>query len=199
MPANGTLKAKVAEATGEKEINSGEKIEEGKTITFTATPNDGYKVKEWKLGGKPITKAGTGTEYKHTVTALATITMSFEPIPQGKVILTLDASKHDIKVKAKTKDGSAIKVEGCTVATLESDKYMDLHANGEKVTLIGDIIELYCPNNQLTALDAQSLNSLQKLDFNLNQLTAFNVQGLASLQELICNNNKLSSLDVKDC
>ena len=47
---NGTLKAKV---DGTK-INSGDKVEQGKTIVFTATPDSGFHVKGWTLDGKPV-------------------------------------------------------------------------------------------------------------------------------------------------
>ena len=55
---NGTLKATV----NTSEINSGNTVEHGKTVTFTATPTAGYVVKEWKLDGKAITEVGTNTE-----------------------------------------------------------------------------------------------------------------------------------------
>ena len=110
---NGTLKATV----NTSEINSGNTVEHGKTVTFTATPTAGYVVKEWKLDGKAITEVGTNTEYKHTVTQPCTITVSFE---FGKAILTLDADKLTIKVTAKTADGSAVQVEGSTSQRLQA-------------------------------------------------------------------------------
>ena len=72
---NGTLKAKAdgVPETSTSPIN----VEEGKTVTFTAKADDGYKVKGWTLDGKPIAEAGTKTEYQHTVTAPATIKVSF--------------------------------------------------------------------------------------------------------------------------
>ena len=60
-----------------------------------------------------------------------------------------------------------------------------------------NLTHLYCDNNQLTALNLQSLAALQKLDCNNNQLSILNVQGLAALQELGCNNNQLTVLDVQ--
>ena len=85
-------------------------------------------------------------------------------------MLTLSSDKSDIKVKAKTADGSDVMVEGCTEAMLTSDKETTLTATGTVVTLKGKITELYCSHNQLTALD---------------------VQGLIALQSLICHSNKL--------
>jgi len=89
---NGTLKAKVEDIveTETSPIN----VEEEKTVTFIATANDGYKVKGWTLDDSPVAEAGTKTEYKHKVTAAATVKVSFEsnstpPTPQTKYTVTL--------------------------------------------------------------------------------------------------------------
>ena len=71
--ANGSLKAMV----GSTEIHSGDKVEQGKTVTFTATANKDYEVKEWTNNGAPIAAAGTNKTYTHTVTAAANIKVSF--------------------------------------------------------------------------------------------------------------------------
>ena len=196
----GTLKAKVE---GGSEINSGNTVEHGKTVTFIATPAAGYRVKGWTLDGTAIAEAGTNTEYTLTVTKPAAVTVSFEP---KKALLTLEAGKNTVKVKAKTADGSAIKVEGCTVTELANDTETTLTvtAPDNKITLIGDITELNCSgeaavggNRPLTALDVSGLTALQKLDCAKNQLTALNVQGLTALQELNCRYNKIAELDVQ--
>ena len=194
--ANGTLKAK-AEGIAETET-SPINVEEGKTVTFTAKANAGYRVKGWTLDGKPITEAGTNTEYKLTVTKSAIVSVSFEISPvEGGAVLILSPYKNNIRIKAVTSDGSAIAVEGCDEKTLESSVEATLYAKGEKVTLKGNITELSCYNNQLVALGVQGLTSLQKLDCSENQLTSLNVQGLTSLQKLTCYNNQLTSLDVQ--
>jgi len=56
---------------------------------------------------------------------------------------------------------------------------------------------LYCPDNQLTALNVQGLTALQELYCPDNQLTALNVQGLTALQGLYCYNNQLTILNVQ--
>ena len=168
-------------------------VEHGKAVTFTATANDGYRLKGWTLDGNAVN--GTAETYTHTVTQPATITVNFELIPQA--ILTLDAGKKDIKVKAKTADGSAIEVEGCNETTLASGTETTLNATGTVVVLKGKITELACPHNQLTALNVQGLTALQKLDCQDNQLPKLNVQGLTSLQELHCNKNQLPELNVQ--
>ena len=84
---NGTLKAKAdgVPETSTSPIN----VEEGKTVTFTATANAGYRVKGWTLDNSPITEAGTNTEYKLTVTKVVTVKVSFEAIPPTKYTVTL--------------------------------------------------------------------------------------------------------------
>ena len=193
-PPNGTLKA----ILGISEITSGDKVEEGKWVIFTAKADDGYRVKEWKLDGNAILGHKSNT-YPHKVTKPCAITVSFEPY---SVKLTLSPDKNTVKVKAKTKDGSAIKVEGCTVTELTSDVETTLTAIGTKVTLIGDIIELDCrgeelgSNRPLIALDVSGCTALQKLDCRFNNITELDVQGLTELQELYCNSNKITALDV---
>ena len=194
-PPNGTLKA----ILGTSEITSGDKVEEGKWVIFTAKADEGYRVKEWKLDGNAILGHKSNT-YPHKVTKPAAITVSFEPY---SVKLTLSPDKNTVKVKAKTKDGSAMKVEGCTVTELTSDVETTLTAIGTKVTLIGDIIELDCRgeetpggNKPLIALDVTGCTALQKLDCRFNFITELDVQGLNALQELYCNSNTLTALDV---
>ena len=191
---NGTLKAK----TGEGEINSGDKVEESKVITFTAQANEGYQVKGWTLDGKTIAEAGKGTEYKHTVTKACAITVSFELIPE-EAILMLDPANLTIDVTAKTADGKPIEVEGCTETTLESEEDGTLHAKGTKVVLRGKITELNCDGNKLTALDVKGLTRLEGLLCRNNQLSTLDVSSLTSLKEVGCNGNQLATLNVKGC
>jgi len=194
-PPNGTLKA----ILGTSEITSGDKVEEGKWVIFTAKADEGYRVKEWKLDGNAILGHKSNT-YPHKVTKPCAITVSFEPY---SVKLTLSPGKFTVKVKAKTKDGSAMKVEGCTVTELTSDVETTLTAIGTKVTLIGNITELDCRgeetpggNRPLIALDVSGCTALQKLDCRYNFITELDVQGLTALQELYCNSNTLTVLDV---
>ena len=94
---NGTLKAK-ADGVPETEA-SPITVEEGKTVTFTAKANDGYRVKGWTLDGSPVAKAGTNTEYKLKVIYPVTVSVSFEsnstpPTPQTKYTVTLTQTEH---------------------------------------------------------------------------------------------------------
>ena len=88
---NGTLKAEGDGIT--QPATSPITVEEGKTVTFTATANDGYRVKGWTLDGKPIAEAGTNTEYKLKVSKPATVSVSFEAMPL-KYTVTLNQTEH---------------------------------------------------------------------------------------------------------
>ena len=196
--AGGTLKATVDGS----EINPGNTVEHGKTVTFIATPAAGYRVKGWTLDGTAIAEADTNTEYTLTVTKPAAVTVSFEP---KKALLTLEAGKNTVKVKAKTADGKPITVEGCTVTELASDveTTLTVTATDNKLALIGEITELNCSgeaavggNRPLIALDVSGLTALQKLDCQYNHITALNVQGLKALQELYCKTNQIPELNV---
>ena len=197
--ANGTLKATVDGS----EINSGNKVEKSKSVVFTAEPDAGYVVKEWKVDGAVVT-GNTSNTYTHTVTAAVDIKVSFS---EGFAVLTLSPDKLNIRVWAKTSDGSAIVVEGCIETTLTSGTATILHAKGTRVVLKGKIIRLHCGDyisnhsiqNKLTALNVQGLSALQELKCNGNKLTVLNVQGLSNLQVLSCWRNQLTSLDVQGC
>ena len=192
----GTLTAKI----GETEIKTDTTVEQGKTVTFTATPDKGYKVKGWTLDDNAVN--GTAETYTLAVTQSATITVSFEP---KKALLTLEAGKNTVKVKAKTADGKPITVEGCTVTELANEAETTLTAKvaGTQIALIGELTELNCrgsedtSNRSLVALDVSGCTALQKLDCARDQLTALNVQGLTALQELNCRYNKIAELDVQ--
>ena len=96
--ANGTLKATV----GGTEISSGDTVEQGKTVVFTATPDSGFHVKGWTLDGNPVN--GTNSSYSFTVTKAAEVKVSFEsdstPLPQYAVTFSVDGGNGTLKAKA---------------------------------------------------------------------------------------------------
>ena len=71
---HGTLKAK-ADGIAETET-SPITIEQGKTVTFTATPNSGYRVKGWTRDGEAVN--GTNAFYSFTVIKGVEVKVSFE-------------------------------------------------------------------------------------------------------------------------
>jgi len=122
------------------------------------------------------------------------------PFVEGGAVLILSPDKLNINVWAKTEDGSDVQVEGCTETTLANRTGTELHATGTKVILKGNITELNCGDNNLTALNVQGLTALQELYCGGNQITELNVQGCASLQKLECfYNEQLTELNVQGC
>ena len=83
---HGTLTAKVA---GSK-IHSGDMVEHGEIVVFTATPNSGYAVEKWMNGGSDITEAGANETYNHTVSANANIKVKFK---YAGAALTVDTTE----------------------------------------------------------------------------------------------------------
>ena len=192
----GTLKAQV----DGKEINSGDSVEQGKSVVFTAEPALDYVVEQWTNGGTVIGEAGMDTSYTYTVTANADIKVKFQSLfVEGGASLILSPDRLDIKVKVTTADNSSVRIEGCTETELTSGTETVLHAKGRKVILKGKIIKLSCYYNQLTELNVQGLTALKYLVCEYNQLTALNVQGLTALRSLSCGGNQLTALNVQGC
>ena len=75
--AGGTLKAK-ADGVTETDI-SPITVEHGKTVTFTAVLDSGYKVEKWELNGTAVN--GTADTYELTVTEAVNVKVFFTPIP----------------------------------------------------------------------------------------------------------------------
>ena len=97
---NGTLKAK---ADGGTETEASPiTVEEGKTVTFTATPDSGFHVKGWTLDGNAVN--GTNSSYSFTVTKPATVKVSFDsdstPLPQYAVNFSVEGGNGTLKAKA---------------------------------------------------------------------------------------------------
>lgn len=80
---NGTLTA-TAERKGManyaeeyKSFTDGSNVYAGSTVTFTAKPADGYRVKEWQVDGEAYATAGTNTSLTLTPTKDTTVTVQF--------------------------------------------------------------------------------------------------------------------------
>lgn len=101
-PTNGTLVVK----EGESVINSGDKVEQGKTLTIECTPTDAesYRYKNWqyKEDGNWITMEKTMTR---TVTQDISIRANFEAIPVYTVAWSVNGS---IVKSEDLKEGAAV-------------------------------------------------------------------------------------------
>ena len=71
-------------AGGSISPNTAQTVNSGGSVTFTATPNTGYKVKDWKLDGASQSETGT-TFTVSNVTADHTVAVEFEVIPSGNI------------------------------------------------------------------------------------------------------------------
>ena len=209
-------KTEHGKVTASPEIPEDKQVAKDTEITFTAQADTGYKIGKWTVTGSAL-EAGTGADGSSTakvkITANTTVSVSFEansnppnpptppnvPSVEGGAVLILSPDKLAIKVKAKTADGSAIQVKGCSETTLASDVETELHAKGTTVILKGKITKLDCHWNNLVALNVQGLTALQELSCGGNKLTSLNVQGCASLQVLYCSYNQLTELNVQGC
>ena len=96
--ANGTLKAKADGVT--ETATSPINVEKGKSVTFTATPDSGYRVKGWTLDGNPVN--GTNNSYTLAVTKAVNVKVSFEntPLPQYAVNFSVEGGHGTLKAKA---------------------------------------------------------------------------------------------------
>ncbi|MGI0529296.1 ribosomal protein L7/L12 [Treponema socranskii] len=120
-PANGTLKAELAGIA----IVSGNPVEYGKIVTFTAAPEWGYKVDTWTITGGALQEGGTpgSTTAKVKISAdinvNVTFTSLYEPVAFGTNGTSLDTY---LKTAAPHTDGIYyIKVTGLTPADLKGD------------------------------------------------------------------------------
>ena len=117
--ANGTLTATVT---------SGTEVEKGTSVTFTATPDAGYKLKEWTVNGTPqASKAATLTltieaktdvkvafEQEESVEALAAEAVKVYPNPAGNVL--------HVAGLAPAAEVRLVSLSGAVVATAQADE-----------------------------------------------------------------------------
>ncbi len=67
------------------------------------------------------------------------------------------------------------------------------------IRIYGEVTVLDCNNNQLTAINLGSNQTLKGLSCIRNQLTALDVSGNTTLKGLGCGENQLTALDVSGC
>ncbi|MDD2549931.1 MAG: choice-of-anchor J domain-containing protein [Bacteroidales bacterium] len=82
---NGTLTA-LANST---DISSGDLVLEGSDVEFTATPDESYRVKEWKFNDVVVDENTTNSYTVSNLMAAANVTVEFELIPTYTVTLTV--------------------------------------------------------------------------------------------------------------
>lgn len=114
---NGILTA-TAERKGKayEGFGSGSTVYEGVTVTFTAAPADGYRVKEWQVDGSVYEDAGTNTTLTLTPTKNTNVTVQFTPLGDK---LTFNAEDENGIIESVTVGGKS--VEFSDGFTLTSD------------------------------------------------------------------------------
>ena len=101
---NGSLKAK---ADGITETDKSPiTVEKDKTVTFTAVPTAGYRVKGWTLDGVAVN--GANTSYALKVSKSVNVKVSFEKLPPGSFAVTFGVDGTGGTLKAKVEGGSEI-------------------------------------------------------------------------------------------
>ena len=104
---NGELKAEVESPY--PQIESGAEVDEGSDVVFTAKPEEGYQVKEWKVNGV-VAEDETGNTYTlENLAAAVNVTVEFEE-EQNPTIADIDTENavKDVDVIFGTPENDAI-------------------------------------------------------------------------------------------
>ena len=121
---HGTLKAK-ADGIAETET-SPITIEQGKTVTFTATADSGYRIKGWTRDGEAVN--GTNDSYSFTVTKGVEVKVSFE---SNSVPPTPPASTD----KTYTIEGIGFTMKGIAAVTNKNVGHAEYSGNNDVHTV----------------------------------------------------------------
>lgn len=137
---------------GSSEVTSGSEVEAITSLTFTATPNEGYEFVNWTDASSKI--VSTNTTYKTTVTAAISLTANFKSktpdTPTEDVIYnwnTIGSQKKNIAVTKGTKNingtivpcinfGSNYNASRYTYMSIK-DKYNGGFKAGDIITITG--------------------------------------------------------------
>lgn len=127
----GSLTASVDGTT----ISTASQVQKGKDVVFTAVPNDGYKVKEWKLNG--VTVDVTGSTYTLSgLTGAATVTVEFEFVTGTQNSL---AAKIQISPNPYT---DALNITGAENSELQVTDIAGIKLYKQKITGNNEVIHL---------------------------------------------------------
>ena len=110
----------------------------------------------------------------------------FVPTANINTVTELDLSGLGITDLTGIQDFIALSILDCSENNLLN---LDLSSNL-------NLIELYCNNNMLTALNVSALSALKILWCDFNQISSINVNNNTNLISLTCGDNLLTSLDI---
>ncbi|MPM08903.1 hypothetical protein SDC9_55219 [bioreactor metagenome] len=101
---HGSISAKVDSAA----INSLARVATGKTVTFTATPAEGYQVKGWYLNGSETPENAENTSYAVSgISSDTTVMVEFEAVPYYTISITTSGIGYG-SVSAKVGSGDVV-------------------------------------------------------------------------------------------
>lgn len=135
-------------------VNSGSEVEENTSLTFTATPNEGYEFVNWTdANNKPVSTEAT---YTATVTAAISLTANF------KTKTTVDPTESGVIYDFTTSVGTTSYGTSCTSTNGIIKFGSDFAKDGKYITIkpknggfkAGDVITLkgYCNSNNLSGV-----------------------------------------------
>jgi len=138
LNGNGTLTA----TAGGEEIDTGDEVTQGRNVVFTATPENGYSVKEWKLNGTSVEGNKTNSYILENLKAEATVTVEFELTGVGIEIPF--ASTLQIYPNPFTNGLNIAGAENCTLQVID---VVGKLVYAQKITDTNEVVRL----NQLSA------------------------------------------------
>ena len=112
-------------------VESGKKVARGSSVTFTATPSEGYEVEKWLVNGSEDRQAGQNT----------TLTMTLEEDTDVQLYFKKEAAKYVVNFTADPVKGGTITASGYvngqlkTITTGESvpeSTYIDFEATANE-------------------------------------------------------------------
>lgn len=135
-------------------VNSGSEVEENTSLTFTATPNEGYEFVNWTDASNKA--VSTNATYTATVTAAITLTANF------KAKTTVDSTESGVIYDFTTSVGTTSYGTSCTSTNGIIKFGSDFAKDGKYITITpknggfkaGDVITLkgYCNSNNLSGV-----------------------------------------------
>ena len=131
---DGTLGTLTAKVDG-SEISSGDTVEHGKTVVFTAEPaGSSCEVEQWTNNGTVIAGAGANITYNHTVTAAANIKVKFKYTGPALTVDTTEltgTAGHDFEYRFVTAGSGNYDAHSENASILRVAKTTDLNSQGK--------------------------------------------------------------------